>query len=88
MIVSMEKIAFGHHDNHLLLDSNNRSPEKNKNMRKLIKWLKTDEAGTSAIEYALIATLIFLVIVSAIGVLSTNTTNMYNKISNAVDQNL
>ena len=57
-------------------------------MRKLVEWLKTDEAGASAIEYALIATLIFLVIVSAIGVLSTNTTNMYNKISNAVDQNL
>ena len=60
----------------------------NENMRKLVNLLKTDEAGASSIEYALIATLIFLVIVSAIGVLSTNTTNMYNKISNAVEQNV
>ncbi len=81
----MKNHAFRRHDNHLLLESNNRSPEMNENMRKLVNLLKTDEAGASAIEYALIATLIFLVIVSAIGVLSTNTTNMYNKISNAVN---
>lgn len=57
-------------------------------MIKLAQRLKAEEKGASAIEYALIATLIFLVIVSAIGVLSTNTTDMYNDISNAVNQNL
>jgi len=57
-------------------------------MRKLAQRLKTEVKGATAIEYALIATLIFLVIVSAIGVLSTNTKNMYNKISNAVTNNL
>ena len=84
----MKDHALRGHDNHLLLESNNRSPEMNENMRKLVNLLKSDEAGASSIEYALIATLIFLVIVSAIGVLSTNTTNMYNKISNAVEQNV
>ncbi len=64
------------------------NPRKPATMRKLAQRLKTEEKGATAIEYALIATLIFLVIVSAIGVLSTNTTNMYNNISNAVTNNL
>ena len=63
-------------------------PRKSVPMRKLVQRLKKEERGATAIEYALIATLIFLVIVSAIGVLSTNTENMYNKVSNAVTGNL
>ncbi|MDA0306828.1 MAG: Flp family type IVb pilin [Proteobacteria bacterium] len=81
----MNAIDFWHHDNHLPLKS---KPRKSEPVRKLAQRLKKEVKGATAIEYALIATLIFLVIVSAIGVLSTNTENMYNKISNAVTGNL
>ena len=53
-------------------------------IRKLLVRLKDDENAATAIEYGLIAALIFVVIVSAINLLSTEMTNMYNEISNAI----
>jgi pilus assembly protein Flp/PilA len=47
-----------------------------------------DDKGATAIEYALIASLIFLAIVAAVGLLSGEMTDMYNFISNAVSNNL
>lgn len=45
-------------------------------------------SGATAIEYGLIVGLIFLVIVAAVTALSTNMTNEYNTISNAVTNNV
>lgn len=43
-----------------------------------------DEAGATAIEYALIVALIFLAIVTAVTNYTNSTQNMYNTISNAM----
>lgn len=46
------------------------------------------QSGATAIEYGLIVGLIFLVIVAAVTTLSTDMSNMYNTVSNAVTGNL
>jgi|GEM_PF-4557110 len=52
-------------------------------MAKIIIFLK-EENGTTSIEYALIASLIFLVIVSSVSLLGSNVkTALYEKIVNA-----
>lgn len=56
-------------------------------LRKTLARLKRDENAATAIEYALIAALIFVVIVSAINLLSKDMSDMYNEISNAVTSN-
>ncbi len=57
-------------------------------MRKRLGHFLNDQTGATAIEYGLIAALIFLVIVSAVNLLSSETTNMYNKISSNVSNKL
>lgn len=47
-----------------------------------IRALGEDEAGATAIEYALIASLIFLAILAAVTLFATNATNMWTSISN------
>ena len=47
-----------------------------------------NENGATAIEYGLIASLIFLAIVVAVGLLSDEMIDMYNTISNAVTANM
>ncbi len=46
------------------------------------------QSGATAVEYGLIAGLIFLVIVVAVGTMSDKMTNMYNTVSNAVTNNM
>ncbi len=41
-----------------------------------------DESGATAIEYALIASLIFLAIVASVQAFTSNAQNMYGKIAN------
>ena len=53
-------------------------------MQKLFDRLKRADSGATAIEYALIVTLIFVVIVGAMNVLSTDVDDMFNDISNGV----
>ncbi len=53
-------------------------------MLKFFRYLKREETGATAIEYALIAGLIFLVIVSAVNLLSSDLENTFNDISNNV----
>jgi pilus assembly protein Flp/PilA len=45
-------------------------------------------SGATAIEYGLIVGLIFLVIVASVTLLSTDMSNMYNTVSNAVTGNM
>ncbi|HJO96963.1 MAG TPA: Flp family type IVb pilin, partial [Rhodospirillales bacterium] len=47
-----------------------------------------DESGVTALEYALIASLIFLVIVASVQLMSGNVTDLYNTIANAVSDNM
>ena len=56
-------------------------------MKKTLARLKHDENAATAIEYALIAALIFVVIVSSINLLSGDMSDMFNEISNAVTSN-
>jgi len=51
-------------------------------MGKITFFLKAED-GATAIEYALIASLIFLVIVSAVSLLGSNVTALYNGIAAA-----
>lgn len=44
-----------------------------------------DEGGSTAIEYCLIAALIFLAVVSAVNTYAENTSTMYNEITDAVE---
>lgn len=46
---------------------------------KLIEFLR-DSRGVTSIEYALLASLIFLVIVSAVGLLGSNLGELYNQV--------
>ncbi len=56
-------------------------------MRHFLSFWKNDSGATS-IEYALIATLISVAIIGALGVFGNSMTNMFNNISNAVTSNL
>ena len=47
-----------------------------------------DESCVTALEYALIASLIFLVIVASVQLMSGNVTDLYNTIANAVSDNM
>lgn len=53
-------------------------------LRKLSAFLRT-ERGATAIEYALIATLICVAIVAALNLYADNMGNMFNNISTAVN---
>jgi pilus assembly protein Flp/PilA len=57
-------------------------------LQKLFDRLKREDNGATAIEYALIAALIFLVIVGAMNILSTDVSDMFNDISNGVSNNI
>lgn len=56
-------------------------------MRPIRNFFK-NENGATAIEYGLIASLIFLAIVVAVGLLSGEMIEMYNTISDAVTANM
>jgi pilus assembly protein Flp/PilA len=49
-----------------------------------LRRLLHDEQGATAIEYALIVSLIFLAIVFSVSLVATKTTNMWTNISNHV----
>jgi len=53
-------------------------------LARLIDKLLGDENGATAIEYALIATLLVVVIIGAINLLSTDLNNTFNTIANSV----
>lgn len=53
-------------------------------MARLIDTLIHDENDATAIEYALIATLIVIVIIGAINLLSSDLNNTFNTIANTV----
>ncbi|MEZ4239077.1 MAG: Flp family type IVb pilin [Myxococcota bacterium] len=50
-------------------------------MLRVIRTLWVDEAGATAIEYSLIASLIFLAILAAVTLFATNVTNMWNTVA-------
>jgi Flp pilus assembly pilin Flp len=47
----------------------------------MIKRLLLDEAGVSALEYAILGSLVFLAIVMAVRSLGTTTSNTYNMLA-------
>ena len=55
-------------------------------MRRLFDLLKDKKAAT-AVEYGLILSLIFLAMVVAVQGVATQTTSMWNNVSNAVTKN-
>jgi pilus assembly protein Flp/PilA len=55
---------------------------------KLISRLAADERGATAIEYGLICSLIFLVVIGAIGTFGQSMTTMFNYIATTVDGSL
>jgi pilus assembly protein Flp/PilA len=52
-------------------------------VKRLLKFLK-DEEGVTALEYSLIAALIFLVIVGAVIAYSSRMQNMYNSVADSM----
>jgi pilus assembly protein Flp/PilA len=53
-------------------------------MKKIYRFLGRDERGATAIEYGLIAALISVVLISALGAVGNNSRTGFNKISSAV----
>jgi pilus assembly protein Flp/PilA len=53
-------------------------------MLDLILRMKKCEAGATAVEYGLIAALICVAIITAIGNVAGSTSNMWNKVSNRI----
>jgi pilus assembly protein Flp/PilA len=56
-------------------------------MLRLIGRLSQDERGATAVEYALIAALIVIAMISALNNVAGTTTNMWNNVSNDVRAN-
>ncbi len=52
-------------------------------MERLIRFFK-DEEGVTAIEYGLIAALIAVVIITAVGLVGTDLNNTFNAVANAI----
>jgi len=50
--------------------------------------LPTDETGATAIEYALIATLVAVVMITSLNLLGTDLSNMFNTVANNVSDSL
>ena len=57
-------------------------------MSKNPRFLAFDESGTTAIEYALIATLVAVVIIISLNLLGSDLSNTFNTIANSVSQTL
>ena len=53
-------------------------------MRKFISSFRSDESGTTAIEYGLIAALIAVVIITAVKLVGTNLTTTFNSVANGL----
>ncbi len=53
-------------------------------MRKFMSWFATDDAGTTAIEYGLIAALIAVVIIVAVQAVGTNLSTVFTSVSTAL----
>jgi pilus assembly protein Flp/PilA len=53
-----------------------------KRMRQIFSGLSFDEDGASSVEYAILASLIALVIVSAVGILGVNLKSLYQLVVN------
>ena len=53
-------------------------------MMKLIRKLRRDESGVTAIEYGLIAALIAVVIIGALSILGTQLSAKFNQVATAV----
>lgn len=53
-------------------------------MRKLINKLRRNEDGVTALEYGLIAALIAVVIIGAVGTLGKNVSSTFNTVANAI----
>jgi pilus assembly protein Flp/PilA len=53
-------------------------------MKKIMKQIRANESGATAIEYGLIAALIAVVLITALGLLGNNINNSFTKISTRV----
>ncbi len=53
-------------------------------MKKNSRPLAFDDSGATAIEYALIATLVAVVIITSLNLLGSDMSNMFNNIANTV----
>jgi pilus assembly protein Flp/PilA len=53
-------------------------------MRKFISKLFSDESGATAIEYGLIAALIAVAIITAVGSVGTHLTSTFNSVASAL----
>ena len=52
----------------------------------IVKRFAKDESGATAIEYGLIASLVAVAIIVALGSLGTKLTNTFNKVGNSLSQ--
>jgi pilus assembly protein Flp/PilA len=53
-------------------------------MKKFLNKIRKDESGATAIEYGLIAALIAVVLITALGLLGNNINNSFTKIATSV----
>ena len=56
-------------------------------MMRLLKDIKKNEQGATAVEYGLICALIVLAMVAALNRFADTTTGMWNNVSNTVQEN-
>ena len=60
----------------------------NGTVKKNSEPLAFDDSGATAIEYALIATLVAVVIITSLNLLGSDMSNMFNNITNNISQTL
>ncbi|HLY55628.1 MAG TPA: Flp family type IVb pilin [Stellaceae bacterium] len=54
-------------------------------MRSIVRKLRADEEGVTALEYGLIAALIAVVIIAAVGFLGTSVSKAFSRVGSAVN---
>ncbi len=54
-------------------------------LKKVIRRLRRNEEGVTALEYGLIAALIAVVIIAAVGYLGTSVSAAFNKVANSIN---
>jgi pilus assembly protein Flp/PilA len=67
-----------------LVGTGTASPGRGISMTRLFRRLAKDDKGATAIEYGLIAALIAVVLITALGTLGTNMSNQFNALSTKI----
>lgn len=68
----------------MLRAANDATPEMEYPMRKLLSKLGVDQKGVTALEYALIAAMVAVVIIGGVSLLGTNVSKVFSTVATTI----